>query len=75
MPLPTADDSGAAAVGAAKASAKLPLQKTLAEQAKAVRAALGAPAPAAATATAIARQFKSAKSDRIDDILDTHASL
>jgi hypothetical protein len=57
-----------------KATAKLAWPKTLAEQAQAVRAALGAIA-VPADATALARTFKSGKADRIEDILETLASL
>lgn len=55
----------------AKASAKLAWPKTLAEQAQAVRAALTAPTDAAT----LAKTFKGAKTDRVEDILETLASL
>jgi hypothetical protein len=60
--------------GKAKPAAKLAWPKTLAEQAQAVRAALatfGGPADVAA----LAKAFKSAKTDRLEDILETLASL
>jgi hypothetical protein len=60
--------------GKAKPAAKLPWPKTLAEQAQAVRAALatfGGPADA----PTLAKTFKSAKIDRLEDILETLASL
>jgi hypothetical protein len=57
-----------------KASGKLPWPKTLAEQAQAVRAALSTIA-IPADAITLARTFKSAKTDRIEDILETLASL
>jgi hypothetical protein len=63
-----------AATPAAKATAKLGWPKTFAEQALAVRTALtifAAPVDAATLATT----FKGAKVDRIEDILETLASL
>ncbi len=57
-----------------KATAKLAWPKTLAEQAQAVRAALSTIA-VPADAVALARTFKNAKTDRIEDILETLASL
>ena len=69
-----ATDEAETPAAAAKPAAKLPWPKTLAEQAQAVRAALktfGAPTDAAT----LARTFKSAKTDRIEDILETLASL
>ena len=50
-------------------SAKWP--KSLAAQAQAIRAALTAPTDAAA----LAKTFKGAKADRVEDILETLASL
>jgi hypothetical protein len=71
-------DTGASESGAkpakAKPAAKLPWPKTLAEQAQAVRAALSATASPADAAT-LAKTFKSAKIDRLEDILETLASL
>jgi hypothetical protein len=61
-------------LGKAKPAAKLVWPKTLAEQAQAVRAALatfGGPTDAAT----LAKTFKSAKIDRLEDILETLASL
>lgn len=52
-------------------AAKLPWPKSLAEQAQAVRAALTAPTDAAA----LAKTFKGAKKDRVEEILETLASL
>ena len=69
-----ATDEAETPAATAKPAAKLPWPKTLAEQAQAVRAALktfGAPTDAAT----LARTFKSAKTDRIEDILETLASL
>ncbi len=59
---------------AAKATARPPWPKTLAEQAHAVRTALttlGTPADAAV----VAKYFKGARADRIDELLATLASL
>jgi hypothetical protein len=58
----------------AKPTAKLAWPKTLAEQAQAVRAALVSAAGPADVAT-LAKTFKSAKIDRLEDILETLASL
>jgi hypothetical protein len=58
----------------AKIAGKLAWPKTLAEQAQAVRAALSTIA-VPADAITLARTFKSAKTDRIEDILETLASL
>ena len=58
----------------AKAAAKLAWPKTLAEQAQAVRAALLACA-VPTDAAMLARTFTSAKADRIEDLLETLASL
>ena len=55
----------------AKATAKLAWPRTLAEQAQAVRAALTAPTDAAT----LAKTFKCAKAVRVEDILETLASL
>ncbi|MFZ4779963.1 MAG: DNA methyltransferase, partial [Terrimicrobiaceae bacterium] len=55
----------------AKASDKLPWPKSLAEQARAVRAALAAPTDAAT----LAKTFKGANADRVEEILETLASL
>jgi hypothetical protein len=54
--------------------AKLPWPKTLAEQAQAVRAALGS-AATPTTPEALARTFQGARSDRVAELLDTLASL
>jgi hypothetical protein len=58
----------------AKPATKLPWPKTLAEQAQAVRAALGAIA-APTDAEALSKSFKGANAARVDDILETLASL
>jgi len=58
----------------AKAAGKLAWPKSFAEQALAVRTALTAFA-APADAAMLAKTFKSAKTDRIEDILETLASL
>ena len=55
----------------AKPAGKLAWPKTLAEQAQAVRAALAAPTDAAT----LAKTFTGAKTDRVEDILETLASL
>jgi hypothetical protein len=57
-----------------KSTGKLPWPKTLAEQAQAVRAALTAAAGPADAAT-LATQFKSARVDRIAELLATLSSL
>jgi len=72
--LDTGDTETVPAPAKAKATAKLAWPKTLAEQAQAVRAALSTIA-VPADAVALAKTFKSAKTDRIDDILETLASL
>ena len=54
-----------------KPAGKLAWPKTLAEQAQAVRSALAAPTDAAT----LAKTFKGAKTDRVEDILETLASL
>jgi hypothetical protein len=59
------------ATAPAKPAAKLPWPKSLAEQAQAIRAALTAPTDAAT----LAKGFKGAKADRVEDILETLASL
>ncbi len=59
---------------AAKPAAKLAWPKSFAEQALAVRAALTSFAAPADAAT-LAKTFKSAKADRISDLLETLASL
>ena len=59
------------APAAAKAANKLPWPKSLAEQARAVRAALAAPTDAAT----LAKTFKGANADRVEEILETLASL
>ena len=58
----------------AKPAAKLPWPKTLAEQAQAVRSALTTFA-APTDAAMLAKTFKGAKADRVDEILETLASL
>lgn len=61
-----------------KPSGKLAWPKTFAEQALAVRTALttfAAPAPADADAETLAKTFKSAKPDRVAEILETLATL
>lgn len=59
---------------AAKPAAKLAWPKSLAEQAQAVRAALTSFATPA-DAAMLAKIFKGAKTDRVEDILETLASL
>ncbi|MEP6672284.1 MAG: hypothetical protein ABJF10_24180 [Chthoniobacter sp.] len=66
--LATGDEIIAAA---AKPAAKLLWPKSLAEQAQAIRSALAAPTDAAT----LAKTFKGAKTDRVEDILETLASL
>ncbi len=63
-----------AAPAKAKVVGKLPWPKTLAEQAQAVRAALVAAAGPVDVAT-LAKNFKGTKTDRLEDILETLASL
>jgi hypothetical protein len=65
---------GTKVLATAKAAGKLAWPKSFAEQALAVRAALTAFA-APADATTLAKTFKSAKADRISDLLETLASL
>ena len=72
--LDTGDAETVPAPAKTKATAKLAWPKTLAEQAQAVRAALSTIA-VPADAITLARTFKSAKTDRIEDILETLASL
>jgi hypothetical protein len=72
--LGTGDIEATAAPTKAKAAGKLPWPKTLAEQAQAVRTALATSAGPAAAAT-LATQFKSARVDRIAELLATPASL
>jgi hypothetical protein len=67
-------DTETAAPAKVKAAGKLPWPKTLAEQAQAVRAALTAAAGPADAAT-LATQFKSARVDRIAELLATLSSL
>ncbi|MBE2203679.1 MAG: class I SAM-dependent DNA methyltransferase [Chthoniobacterales bacterium] len=55
----------------AKPAGKLPWPKSLAEQVQAVRSALAVPTDA----TTLARSFKGAKLERVEDILETLASL
>ena len=59
---------------AAKPAAKLVWPKSLAEQAQAVRAGLSIIA-APIDAVTLAKTFKGAKIDRVEDILETLASL
>jgi len=72
--LGTGDIEAASAPTKAKAAGKLPWPKTLAEQAQAVRTAL-ATAAGPATAATLATQFKSARVERIAELLATLASL
>jgi hypothetical protein len=72
--LGTGDIEATAAPTKAKAAGKLAWPKTLAEQAQAVRAALTAAAGPADAAT-LASQFKSARVDRIAELLATLSSL
>jgi hypothetical protein len=65
---------GETPTAAAKPAAKLAWAKILAEQAQAVRAALTIFAAPADAAT-LAKTFKGAKADRVEDILETLASL
>jgi hypothetical protein len=60
--------------GKAKKADKLPWPKTLAEQAQAVRSALAA-RPKPATAGELCKQFKSAKAERVAELLATLAAL
>jgi hypothetical protein len=73
-PLGTGDIEATAAPTKVKAAGKLPWPKTLAEQAQAVRAALTAAAGPVDAAT-LATQFKSARVDRIAELLATLSSL
>ncbi len=57
-----------------KGTGKLAWPKNLAEQAQAVRAALAATAAPVDVAT-LAKNFKGTKTDRLEDILETLASL
>ncbi|HEV7403072.1 MAG TPA: hypothetical protein VGO11_09110 [Chthoniobacteraceae bacterium] len=66
------DDTAPAA--ALPATGKRPWPKALAEQAQAVRAQLAALGTAATPAT-IASAFKGARADRVEDLLETLASL
>lgn len=59
------------AIAPARPAGDLPWPKTLAQQAQAVRSALTAPTDAAT----LAKTFKGAKADRVEDILETLASL
>jgi hypothetical protein len=72
--LGTGDIEATAAPTKAKAAGKLPWPKTLAEQAQAVRTALAAAARPADAAT-LAVQFKSARVERIAELLATLSSL
>ncbi len=67
-------DTETAAPAKAKVVGKLPWPKTLAEQAQAVRAALAAAGGPVDVAT-LAKNFKGTKTDRLEDILETLASL
>jgi hypothetical protein len=67
-------DIETAAPAKVKTTGKLPWPKTLAEQAQAVRAALTAAAGPVDVAT-FAKNFKGTKIDRLEDILETLASL
>jgi hypothetical protein len=60
--------------GKAKKAEKLPWPKTLAEQAQAVRSALAA-RPKPATAGELCKQFKSAKAERVAELLATLVAL
>ena len=60
--------------GKSKKAEKLAWPKSLAEQAQAVRAALGAEA-GPATAAEVSRRFKGAKADRIAELLATLTAL
>jgi hypothetical protein len=60
--------------GKAKKAEKLPWPKTLAEQAQAVRTALAA-RPKPATAGELCKQFRSAKTERVAELLATLAAL
>jgi hypothetical protein len=60
--------------GKARKAEKLPWPKTLAEQAQAVRSALAA-RPKPATAGELCKQFKSAKAERVAELLATLAAL
>jgi hypothetical protein len=67
-------DIETAAPAKAKVAGKLPWPKTLAEQAQSVRAALAAGTGPIDVAT-LAKNFKGTKIDRLEDILETLASL
>jgi hypothetical protein len=67
-------DIKTAAPAKGKVAGKLAWPKTLAEQAQAVRAALTAAAGPVDVAT-LAKNFKGTKTDRLEDILETLASL
>ena len=67
-------DTETVAPATVKVAGKLAWPKTLAEQAQAVRAALAAAAGPVDVAT-LAKNFKGTKTDRLEDILETLASL
>jgi hypothetical protein len=67
-------DTETSALARVKVTGKIAWPKTLAEQAQAVRAALVAAAGPVDVAT-LAKNFKGTKTDRLDDILETLASL
>jgi len=60
--------------GKTKRAEKLPWPKTLAEQAQAVRSAI-ATRPKPTTAGELCKQFKSAKAERVAELLATLAAL
>jgi hypothetical protein len=67
-------DTETATPAKVKATGKLAWPKTLAEQAQAVRAGLAAAAGPVDVVT-LAKNFKGTKTDRLEDILETLASL
>lgn len=67
-------DTAAEATSPAAKAGKRPWPKALAEQAQAVRAQLTS-LDTAATPDAVAIAFKGARTDRVEDLLETLASL
>ena len=69
--LPTAGEEKTKAPTTAKTADKIPWPKSLADQARAIRSALAAPTDA----TMLAKTFKGANTARVEEILETLASL
>jgi len=67
----TGGNAGAKAPITTKTASKLPWPKTLPEQAQVIRSALTAPIDAAT----LAKTFKGARTDRVEDLLETLVSL